>query len=136
MKLLKPGTGNQKANKAKAVRFVVEKIIDAASSDESSGEVVSEDGDVFTVSAYAETPAAFAKTPGVAKDKNSIYASGHHVLLVRQIKNDDRIMVYRLDPENVSPPAGSSSISWQAISKAAECVWVCKGDLIRLIEKK
>ena len=135
MKLLIPGTGNQRANKAKAVRFVVEKIIDAASHDEKSGEVVTKTGDIFTVSAYAETPAAFAKTPGVAKDKNSIYASGHKVLMVRQIKNDDRIFVYKLDPEGVSPPTGSSSISVQDISKAADCVWVCKGSEIKCIDK-
>ncbi|VUX55544.1 protein of unknown function [uncultured Woeseiaceae bacterium] len=136
MKLLVPGTGNQKANKAKAVRFVVEKIIDAASSDEKSGEVVAKTGDIYTVSAYAETPAAFAKTPGVGKEKNSIYASGHQVLMVRQIKNDDRILVYKLDPEAVSPPTGSSSIPWQDISKASDCVWVCKGSEIKLIDKK
>ena len=136
MKLLVPGTGNQKANKAKAVHFVVEKIIDAESYDEKSGEVVTKAGDVFTVSAYAETPAAFAKTPGVGKEKNSIYASGHKVLMVRQLKNDDRILVYKLDPEAVSPPTGSSSISWQDISKTADCVWICKGSEIRCIDKK
>ena len=136
MKLLVPGTGNQKANKAKAVRFVVEKIIDAESYDEKSGEVVAKTGDVFTVSAYAETAAALAKTPGVGKEKNSIYASGHKVLMVRQIKNDDRIIVYKLDPEAVSPPTGSSSIAWQDISKAADCVWVCKGNEINCIDKK
>ena len=136
MKLLIPGTGNQKANKAKAVRFVVEKIIDAESYDEKSGEVVAKTGDVFTVSAYAETAAAFAKTPSVGKEKNSIYASGHKVLMVRQIKNDDRIIVYKLDPEAVSPPTGSNSIAWQDISKASDCVWVCKGNEINCIDKK
>lgn len=136
MKLLVPGTGNQRANKAKAVRFVVENIVDAESCDEKSGAVVATNGDIFTVSAYAETPAAFAKTPGVAKEKNSIYASGHQVLMVRQIKNDDRIFVYKLDPEVVSPPDGSSSIPWQEISKASDCIWVCKGNEIKLIDKK
>jgi len=136
MKLLVPGTGNQSANKAKAVRFVVEKIIDAASSDEKSGEVVAKTGDVYTVAAYAETPAASVRTPGVGKGKNSIDAPGHRVLMVRQLKNDDRILVYKLDPEAVSPPTGSASVPWQDVSKASDCVWVCKGSEIRLIDKK
>ncbi len=136
MKLLVPGTGTQNANKANAVRFVVENIIDAASSDEKSGEVVAKTGEIYTVSAYAETPAASAKTPAVGKEKNSVAASGHRVLMVRQLKNDDRILVYKLDPEAVSPPTGSRSIPWQDVSKASDCVWVCKGSEIRLIDKK
>ena len=134
MKLLTPGTGNQSANKAKAARFVAEKILDAEACDEKTGEVVTKAGDVFIVSAYAETAAAFAKTPGVSKAKNSIYASGHHAIMVRQFKKDDRIIIYQLDPTQVSPPAGSSSIAWDVIEKAADCVWVCKGDIVRLIK--
>jgi hypothetical protein len=44
MRLLKPGTGNQKANRGKAVRFIVEHIIDAADFDLDSGVVTAKDG--------------------------------------------------------------------------------------------
>lgn len=130
MKLLTPGTGNQRANKASAVRFIAERVLDVASMNEVSGEIVTSAGDTFTVSAYAETTAAFVKTPGKDKDEYSIYASGHRALMVRQLK-DGRIFVYQLDSRAVEPRSGSSSVPWEDIRRAAERTWVCQGDKVR-----
>ena len=76
MKLLKPGTGNQSANRKIAIQYIVDNIIDTASVDNNSGNITGTDGKSFHVSAYAETSAAFISTPGVAKSKHSIYESG------------------------------------------------------------
>jgi len=135
MRLLKPGTGNQKANRSKAVKFIVERIIDASDFDLDSGVVTAKDGTRYQVSAYAETGAAFVSTPGLDKSKYSIYASGVTALMYRQLRNDQRSFVYEVEPDDVEVAPGSTSAEWTAVDAAAKRIWVCSGDKIRLIEK-
>jgi hypothetical protein len=131
MKLLVPG-GSRKQNRRKAVQFVVDNIMPASSFDAESGAVISEAGDTFMVSAYAESSAAFVSTPGKDKTEHSIYASGHKVLLVRQLKNDSRIFVYQVDPTAIPPPKNSNTVQWPEIQRVAEKVWVCRDGVVQL----
>jgi len=135
MNILKPGTGNQSANRKAAVEYITSNIFEAESVDVASGKFTSTDGDSYQVSAYAETPAAFVSTPNVGKSKYSIYASGLRVLMFRQLKHDKRSFVYEVDPQKITLKPKSSSAEWSDVSKVATRIWVCTSDEIKLIEK-
>jgi pyruvate formate-lyase activating enzyme-like uncharacterized protein len=57
MKLLTPGTGNQKANRKKAIQYIADNILDVAEFDLKSGNITTMEGERYHVSAYAETGA-------------------------------------------------------------------------------
>ncbi len=135
MNILKPGTGNQNANRKAAIKYITSNIFEAESSDIASGRFTSTDGASYQVSAYAETSGAFVSTPNVDKSKNSIYASGLPALMFRQIKNDKRSFVYEVDPQKIFVKPNSSTAEWLDISKVAKRIWVCTNDEIRLIDK-
>ena len=135
MNILKPGTGNQSANRRAAVEYITSNIFEAESVDIASGKFTSTDGDSYQVSAYAETPAAFVSTPNVDKSQYSIYASGLRALMFRQLKNDKRSFVYEVDPQKITLKPKSSSAEWSDVSKVATRIWVCTSDEIKLIEK-
>ena len=135
MNILKPGTGNQNANRKAAIEYISLKILEAESVDLSAGIITTTDGVSYQVSAYAETRSAFVSTPKVDKSKNSIYSSGFCALMFRQLKNDDRSFVYEVDPPKIFVKPNSSSAEWADISKVARRIWVCKKDEIRLIDK-
>jgi len=80
LNILKPGSGNQKANRQAAVEFIAANILELESMDVASGKITTTDGVSYQVSAYAETTGAFVSTPNVKNSKNSIYASGLPVL--------------------------------------------------------
>ena len=135
MNILKPGHGNQKANKKAAVEFVSASIFDVESMDVATGIITTTDGVSYQVSAYAETTGAFVSTPNVQKSKNSIYSSGFTALLFRQLKNDKRSILYEVDPKKIYVKPNSSTAEWSDISKVATRKWICTSDEIRLIEK-
>ena len=135
MNILKPGTGNQSANRKAAIEYITSNIFEAESVDTAAGRFTSTDGDSYQVSAYAETSAAFVSTPSVEKSKNSIYASGLPVLMFRQLKNDKRSILYEVDPPRIYVKPNSSTAEWSDISKVARRIWVCTHDEIRLIDK-
>ena len=135
MNILKPGTGNQSANRKAAVEYITSNIFEAESVDAASGRFTTTDGDSYQVSAYAETPGAFVSTPTVTKSKNSIYASGLPALMFRQLKNDRRSILYEVDPLKLYVKPNSSTAEWSDVSKAATRKWICTSDEIVLIEK-
>lgn len=125
MKLLKPGNGNQVANRLKAIKYIAEQIIDTDSYDLNSGMIVAKDGSKYHVSAYAETTAAFVSTPGVDRSKNSIYESGLLSLMYRQLKDDQRSFIYEVDPQDIYVKPNSNSAEWVDVDKASTRIWVC-----------
>ncbi len=133
MKLLTPGTGNQKANQGKAIQYIAENnILDVAKVDWERGNITTMEGKTYHVSAYAETSAAFVSTPGVDRSKNSIYAPGLPLLLFRQLKNDSRSFIYEvMDPNDVVTKPNSSSAEWQNIEKVSCRRWICTEKDIR-----
>ena len=135
MKILTPGTGNQNANRKAATEYITSKILEAESVDPETGIITTTDGVSYQVSAYAETPGAFVSTPKVKNAKNSIYSSGFCALMLRQLKNDDRLFVYEVDPPKIFVKPNSSTAEWADISKVARRIWICKIDEIRLIDK-
>lgn len=134
MNLLKPGNGNQKANRKAAVEYVSSNIFDVESMDVATGIITTKDGDSYQVSAYAETAGAFVSTPKTTKSLNSIYSSGFPALMFRQLKNDKRSILYEVDPPKLHVKPNSSTAEWSDISKAATRKWICTKDEIRLIE--
>lgn len=134
MNILKPGTGNQSANRKAAIEFITSKILEAESVDVSTGIITTTDGVSYQVSAYAETAGAFVSTPKVEKSRNSIYTSGFTVLMFRQLKNDNRSILYEVDPLKIYVKPNSSTAEWSDISKAATRKWICTRDEIRTIE--
>ena len=86
MNILKPGNGNQRANRKTAIEYITSNMFEVDSMDVDSGIITTKDGVSYQVSAYAETSGAFVSTPKVEKSKNSIYASGLPVLMFRQLK--------------------------------------------------
>lgn len=135
MKILKPGVGNQKANKKAAVEFVTSNIFEVESKDAATGIITTTDGVSYQISAYAETTGAFVSTPNVRNSKNSIYTSGLPALMFRQLKNDNRSILYEVDPLKIHVKPNSSTAEWSDISKAATRKWICTSDEIRVIEK-
>jgi len=133
LNILKPGSGNQKANRQAAVEFIAANILELESMDVASGKITTTDGVSYQVSAYAETTGAFVSTPNVKNSKNSIYASGLPVLMFRQLKNDKRSILYEVDPPKLYVKPGSSTAEWSAVGKAASRKWICTPDEIRRI---
>ncbi len=136
MKLLKPGTGNQVANRKKAVKYIAEHVIETDSYDPDSGTIVAKDGRKYHISAYAETSAAFVTTPGVDKSKNSIYESGLVTLMYRQLENDPRSFIYEVDPLEIHVRPNSNSAEWRDVDKASTRIWICTEDKVILIERR
>ena len=134
MNILKPGTGNQSANRKAAVEFIASKILEVESADVSTGIIKTKDGVYYKVSAYAETAGAFVSTPNVENSKNSIYASGFPALMFGQLKNDKRSILYEVDPPKIYVKPNSSTAEWSDISKVATRKWICTNDEIRPIE--
>jgi hypothetical protein len=134
MNLLKPGIGNQKANRKAAVEYISSHIFEVESMDVATGIITTTDGVSYQVSAYAETTGAFVSTPGVTKSINSIYASGLPALMFRQLKNDGRSILYEVDPPKLKVKPNSSTAEWSDISKASTRKWICTSEEIRLIE--
>ena len=135
MNILKPGIGNQKANKKAAVEYVASNIFDVESMDCATGIITTTESVSYQVLAYAETTGAFVSTPNVEKSKNSIYSSGLTVLMFRQLKNDKRSILYEVDPPKIYVKPNSSTAEWSDISKVATRKWICTSDEIRLIER-
>jgi len=135
MNILKPGTGNQSANRKAAIEFITSKIFEEASVDPATGIITTKDGDSYQVSAYAETAGAFVSTPNVEKSRNSIYTSGFPVLMFRQLKNDKRSILYEVDPPKIYVKPNTSTAEWSDISRVASRKWICTTDEIRLIER-
>jgi hypothetical protein len=135
MNILKPGNGNQRANKKAAVEYVASNIFDVESMDCATGIITTTDGVSYQVSAYAETTGAFVSTPNIQKSINSIYASGLPVLMFRQLKNDKRSILYEVDPPKIYVKPNSATAEWSDISKVATRKWICTSDEIRLIER-
>ena len=136
MKLLKPGNGNQSANRQKAVQFIADNILDVESINFKLCNITTTDGRTYHVSAYAETPAAFVSTPGVDKSEYSIYASGLPTLMFRQLKNDERAFIYEVNPSDIVTKPNSSSADWEEISKVAKRIWICTKSKINCIDRK
>jgi hypothetical protein len=134
MNILKPGAGNQSANRKAAIEFITSKILEAESVDFATGIITTTDGVSYQVSAYAETTGAFVSTPNVKNSRNSIYSSGFTALMFRQLKNDKRSILYEVDPPKIYVKPNSSTAAWSDISKAATRKWICTRDEIRLIE--
>lgn len=134
MKLLKPGTGHQKANRQAAVEYITSNIFEVESMDVATGIFTTTDGVSYQVWPYAETTGAFVSTPTVTKSRNSIYASGLPALMFRQLKHDKRSILYEVDPLKIHVKANSSTAEWTDISKAATRKWICTSDGIVLIE--
>ena len=135
MNLLKPGTGNQSANRKAAIEFITSKIFEAESVDLGTGIITTAEGVSYQVSAYAETAGAFVSTPNVEKSRNSIYTSGLPVLMFRQLKNDKRSILYEVDPPKIYVKPNTSTAEWSDISRVASRKWICTTDEIRLIER-
>jgi len=133
MNILKPGIGNQSANRKAAVEFITSKIFEVESADSTTGIITTTDGVSYQVLAYAETAGAFVSTPNVEKSKNSIYTSGFNVLMFRQLKNDKRSVLYEVDPPKIYVKPNSSTAEWTDISRAATRKWICTSDEIRVI---
>ena len=136
MKLLKPGTGNQIANRKIAAQYIVDHIIDTDDYDISACNITSKEGVTYHVSAYAETPAAFVSTPGVDKSQYSIYASGLRTLMFRQLKNDKRSFIYEVDPLKIPVKPNSSSAEWADIDKVSSRIWVCTSEQVKEINRE
>jgi hypothetical protein len=134
MNILKPGTGNQSANRKAAVEFITSKILEAEEVDFSTGIITTKDGVSYQVLAYAETAGAFVSTPNVKNSRNSVYASGFTALMFRQLKNDKRSILYEVDPPTIYVKPDSSTAEWSDISKVATRKWICTNDEIRPIE--
>ena len=134
MNILKPGTGNQSANRKAAIEFITSKILETESADPATGIITTTEGVSYQVYAYAETAGAFVSTPNVEKSRNSIYSSGFSVLMFRQLKNDKRSVLYEVDPPKIYVKPNSSTAEWTDISRAATRKWICTSDEIRLIE--
>ena len=135
MNILKPGNGNQKVNRKAAVEYVTSSIFEVESMDVETGIITTTDGVSYQVLAYAETAGAFVSTPGVKNSKNSIYSSGFNALMFRQLKNDNRSILYEVDPKKIYVKPNSSTAEWTDISKAATRKWICTSEEVRLIEK-
>jgi hypothetical protein len=135
MNILKPGNGNQRANRKAAVEYVASNIFDVESMDVATGIITTTDGVSYQVSAYAETTGAFVSTPNVEKSNNSIYTSGLPALMFRQLKNDKRSILYEVDPQKLYVKPNSATAEWSDISKVATRKWICTSDEIRLIER-
>jgi hypothetical protein len=135
MNILKPGPGNQSANRKAAVEYITSNIFEAESVDVASGRFTSTDGDSYQVSAYAETPAALISTPKVDESQPGTDASRLRVLMFRQLKHDKRSFVYEVDPQKITLKPRSSSAEWLDVSKIATRIWVCTSDEIKLINK-
>ena len=135
MNILKPGNGNQKANRKAAVEYITSNIFEVESMDVDSGKITTNDGVSYQVLAYAETAGAFVSTPKVENSKNSIYASGLPVLMFRQLKNDKRSILYEVNPPKIYVKPNSSTAEWSDISRVATRKWICTSDEIRLIER-
>jgi len=135
MNILKPGIGNQRANKKAAVEYVASNIFDVESMDCATGIITTTGGVSYQVSAYAETTGAFVSTPNVEKSKNSIYTSGLPALMFRQLKNDKRSILYEVDPPKIHVKPNSATAEWSDVSKVATRKWICTSDEIRLIER-
>ena len=135
MNILKPGPGNQSANRKAATEYITSNIFEVETVDIASGRFTSTDGDSYQVSAYAETSGAFVSTPNVEKSRNSIYASGLPALMFRQLKNDNRSFVYEVDPLKIIVKPNSSTAEWPNVGKVARRIWVCTRDEIVLIDK-
>ena len=133
--MLKPGTGNQSANREAATKYITSNIFEVETVDIASGRFTSTDGDSYQVFAYAETAGAFVSTPKAKNSKNSIYASGLPALMFRQLKNDKRSILYEVDPAKVHVKPNSSTAEWSDISRVATRKWICTSDEIRLIER-
>jgi len=133
--ILKPGNGNQKANRKAAVEYITSNIFEVESMDVDSGKITTNDGVSYQVLAYAETAGAFVSTPKVENSKNSIYASGLPVLMFRQLKNDKRSILYEVNPPKIYVKPNSSTAEWSDISRVATRKWICTSDEIRLIER-
>jgi hypothetical protein len=136
MTLLKPGTGNQKSNRKKAIQFIADNIMDVERIDFNSGNITTTEGMTFHVSAYAETPGAFVATPGVDRSQYSIYASGLTTLMYRQLKNDNRAFIYEVEPSEIVTKPNSSTAEWKDVEKVAKRIWVCAKDKIKLINRQ
>ena len=135
MNILKPGTGNQSANRKAAIEFITSKILETESMDLATGIITTTEGVSYQVYAYAETAGAFVSTPNVEKSRNSIYSSGFSVLMFRQLKNDKRSILYEVDPPKVYVKPNTSTAEWSDISRVATRKWICTSDEIRLIER-
>ena len=135
MNLLKPGTGNQSANRQKAIEYIADNILEVVNIDLRAGNITTSDGSTYHVSAYAESSAAFVSTPGVDKSEHSIYASGCPALMFRQLKNDKRSFVYEVTPADIVTKPNSSSAEWAEIDKAAKRIWVCTDTQVKFIER-
>ena len=135
MNLLKPGTGNQNANRKVAIQYITENLFDVESIDLRAGKITAVDGASWHVSAYAETSAAFVSTPGVDKSQYSIYASGLPALMFRQLKNEKRSFVYEVDPPTIPVKSNSSSAEWSDIEKVSTRIWVCTDEKVTLIDR-
>ena len=135
MNILKPGVGNQNANRKAAVEFITSNIFEVESMDIATGIITTTDGVSYQVSAYAETTGAFVSTPNVEKSRNSIYSSGFPTLMFRQLKNDKRSILYEVDPPKIYVKSNSSTAEWSDISKVATRKWICTSDEIRLIDR-
>ncbi len=135
MNILKPGTGNQSANRTAATEYITSKIFEVETVDIESGLFTSTDGDSYQVFSYAETAGAFVSTPNVENSRNSVYTSGLPAIMFRQIRNDHRSFVYEVDPLKIFVKPNSSTAEWTDISKVARRIWICTRDEIRLIDK-
>ncbi len=135
MNILKPGTGNQSANREAATEYITSNIFEVETVDIASGRFTSTDGDSYQVFAYVDTSGAFVSTPKAKNSKSSIYASGLPALMFRQLKNDNRSFVYEVDPPKIVVKPNSSTAEWTDVSKVARRIWVCTRDEIRLIDK-
>jgi hypothetical protein len=134
MNILKPGNGNQKANRQAAVEYITSNIFEVESMDVATGIFTTTEGVSYQVTAYAETAGAFVSTPNVEKSKKSIYSSGLPILMFRQLKNDKRSILYEVDPPKIYVKPGSSTAEWSDVSKVATRKWICTSDEIRLIK--
>lgn len=135
MKILKPGAGNQKANRQAAVEYICSNIFEVDSMDVATGIITTTEGVSYQVLAYAETAGAFVSTPGVKNSKNSIYTSGLPVLMFRQLKNDKRSVLYDVNPPKIYVRPDSSTAEWSDVSRAATRKWICTSDEIRPIKR-
>ncbi len=135
MNILKPGTGNKSANVKAATEYITSNIFEVETVDVASGRFTSTAGDSYQVFAYAETSGAFISTPKTEKSKDSIDASGLSALMFRQIRNDHRSFVYKVDPLTIFIKPNSSTAEWTDVSKVATRMWICTNDEIRVVDK-
>jgi hypothetical protein len=136
MNLLKPGTGNQSANRQKAIEYIASNILDVTDIDLRTGNITTAEGATYHVSAYAESSAAFVSTPGKDKTEYSIYASGLPALMYRQLKKDIRSFIYEVNPTDIKTKPNSSSAEWTDIEKAAKRIWICTAKEVKCIDRR